>query len=92
MEVDGMVPWKTTFLYQQGVFHFHVMCSQSVYIPTCQLLCSFEQTASALSRPSSPPGDEDPRARDRLETALQRHGSGHQDRAVVWGPGRARQV
>ena len=24
MEVDGMVPWKTTFFYEQGVLHFHV--------------------------------------------------------------------
>ena len=23
-----MVPWKTTFLYQQGVFHFHVSESE----------------------------------------------------------------
>ena len=23
MEVDGMVPWKTTFLYKRGAFHFH---------------------------------------------------------------------
>ena len=27
MEVDGMVPWKTTFLYEQGLtsceLHFH---------------------------------------------------------------------
>ena len=27
MEVDGMTPWKMTFLYKQKVFHFHVMCS-----------------------------------------------------------------
>ena len=28
MELDGMVPWKTTFLYKQGgELHFHVMCS-----------------------------------------------------------------
>ena len=28
MEVDGMVPWKTTFLYEQGTFHFHVSESE----------------------------------------------------------------
>ena len=28
MEVDGMVPWQTTFLWKQEVFHFHVMCSE----------------------------------------------------------------
>ena len=30
MEVDGMLPWKTTFLYEQGVFSTSMlekMCS-----------------------------------------------------------------
>lgn len=24
MGVDGMLPWKTTVLYEQWAFHFHV--------------------------------------------------------------------
>ena len=28
MEVHGMVPWKTTFLCEQGVVHFYVSESE----------------------------------------------------------------
>ena len=31
MEVDGMGPWKTTFLYKQVVLHFHVSELECIY-------------------------------------------------------------
>ena len=34
MEVDGMTPWKTTFLYNQEVpIHFQLMCSSECTSP-----------------------------------------------------------
>ena len=45
-----MVPWKTTFLYEQGVFHFHVMCSsECTQLPTFQ--CQFLQR---ITHPDEP--------------------------------------
>ena len=29
MEVEVIAPWKTTFLYQEGVVNFHVSCRES---------------------------------------------------------------